>query len=616
MKNNFGSSLELIEYKDEKQEIEYNNDIIWDTKQVNQLLEKIKRRESIKGPTPFFEGKNDLRKGNILFELTPTEIEEFIRCKNDVLYYAEHYCFITNSGKVFKIPLRDYQKRILKALQEEDMNIILSSRQSGKTTIIAIFMSWYMNFHNNRFCLTTAHKEMGMYQTLRNIHLLYEKLPFFLKPGIIQKAIKSMSYDNASHIQGSTTTADSGRSFPVNLLFTDEFAFVKESIAEEFYTSLLPTLSGQDNFKFIIASTVNGYNQFAKIFIAAKKKENSFIPHQVDWWEVPGRDEAWKNNMIRNLGSVAAFEQEYGNKIYNESDGSVEIYDQRFLTKIKTKFISSTDPSLYRNVNNDWLQYLKFNPNIPFDKFDNDYKLVISIDFADGIGKDYTVASIFRISPMSPAQLKNPKMVIDDEYSFFGLQQLGIWRSNIIDLDKFGEGLTDFLYKYLDQQNVILVVEVNDFRWQVVNNVLKSNSKYKECIYMRTKHSATKKPPKIGVRIDRGNKKIYFNTLKRYISNKKIKIYEENTIDELISFGINEKGEYVSGTGNDDICMSILNTIPMFENEIFHEMVTEIFEESYRQSYGVDPNKLLKKIREEDPQGFFYSDLLKELNQK
>jgi len=401
-----------------------------------------------------------------------------------------------------------------------------------------------------------------------------------------------------------------------NLVSTncDEFAFVSPSIAEKFYHSLYPTLSASTDSKFIITSTANGLNQFSKIFQGAYKGENGFTPHRVDWWEIPGRDEAWKEKEIKGMGSVEAFEQEYGNRFVSEGDYLADDKTQKFLSKIKRVYTPSIDGKIHSTVNNEWLTNYNQYPGYVMDTEDDNRKYIISVDFADGIGRDFTIVNVFEVTPLSPHQLKNPRLTVENEYSLFGLTQVAMWRSNKTNLTDFSEGLGNYIFDYHNHENVLLIVEVNDYRWEILNNVLKNNTKYDDSIYLCTKHRKDAKDYKVGVKLNRGNKNIFFNTIKRFIDNRKIKINESTTIEEFNNFGITKNGDYVSQTGNDDAVMSLLNIVPVFESEIFFDFVTDIFTEAFQQKFEMDADLILDKFRQRGYGDVFLSDILKDMS--
>jgi len=384
--------------------------------------------------------------------------------------------------------------------------------------------------------------------------------------------------------------------FSVNRLKSkncDEFAFVKPSIAENFYGALYPTISAQADGRFIITSTINGVNQFSKIFVAALNHENRFHAHQVDWWEKPGRDEQWKQDQIKDLGSVEKFEQEYGNKIYNDAESIIDAHTSNLLKRVKKVYSKNTDDYLESLVTDTWLADLKILHGHDFSDKSKHY--AISIDFADGYGMDYTVAQVFEVVLNSRAQIINPEYHASQSSDMFGLKQVAIWRDNRTDIDDFSKGMSKFLFNYLKPENTVLVVEANDFRWNILDNILKMNPKFKDYIYLKTKHSKDAKHMKIGVRLNTANKKYYFNLMKRYINNKRIKIFEEDTVTEFLSFGIDKTGGWVSQTGHDDAVMSVLNSVAFLDSGLFSEFCDDIIQERYKHTFKSFQTLLSKK---------------------
>ena len=184
----------------------------------------------------------------------------------------------------------------------------------------AIFIAWYTIFNVQKTCLCISNKGASVREIIDKIKVIYENLPFFLKPGVIKNDVYNMKFDNGCRLVAQSTTKKAGIGFTIHLLYLDEFAHIHPSFVNTFYENVYPTLSSSDISRIIITSTPNGFNKFHNIYDNAVKGLNEFTPTRVDWWEVPGRDEKWMKREVANLGSLKAFNEQYGNQFVSSDD--------------------------------------------------------------------------------------------------------------------------------------------------------------------------------------------------------------------------------------------------------------------------------------------------------
>lgn len=268
--------------------------IIWTTKLVNEKIEMLNMGEILKNvENPFHEKIVGLRKSGLSFKMTPGEIDEYIKCKMDLHYFAENYCWVKGEkGSPVKIKLRDYQEEILDNFFNNRFNILMASRQTGKTITSAITILHFVLFNNNKNVLVTANKLDTATEILDKMKEIYQRLPFFLQQGIRKWNEKFMSFENKSRIKGFATTKTASIGQSADFLYLDEFAYLPDNIAEKFYKSVFPTISSIENSKIIITSTPNGFNLFHKLLTDAEKPEgekSSYTAKRVYWWQVPKR---------------------------------------------------------------------------------------------------------------------------------------------------------------------------------------------------------------------------------------------------------------------------------------------------------------------------------------
>ncbi len=266
-----------------------------------------------------FQGNANLRRSGEKVDYTQDMINELIRCSQDIIYFAEKYFYIIHPdrGKE-KITLYDWQKKVLKAYVENPGGkkhcVVKIARQSGKTTISTIFLLWYALFNKDKTVAIVAHKQDAAIDILKRIKMAIGMLPLWLQQGLTDDGWnkKSVVFENGSRIIASATSAEALTSLMVNLLFLDEFAKVPAHVAEEFITSTYPVISSGKTCKIIMISTPKGLNHFYEFWAKAvrKEKSNNFFPIRVGWWEVPGRDDEWKEEMIADIGPIR-FAQEF-----------------------------------------------------------------------------------------------------------------------------------------------------------------------------------------------------------------------------------------------------------------------------------------------------------------
>ena len=261
---------------------------------------------------------NNVKRDGVIQEFTQEQIEEYVRCSKDPAYFVTKYMKVINLDKgLVPFKLYPYQKKMFKHFNDNRFSIVLACRQSGKSISSCGYLLWYALFHSDKTIAILANKGATAQEMLSRITLALENIPFFLQPGCRALNKRSIEFSNRSKIICAATSGSSIRGLSVNLLFLDEFAFVEN--ATEFYTSTYPVVSSGKTSRVIITSTANGIgNQFHKIWTGAMQGVNEFKPFRVDWWDVPGRDEKWKEQTIANTSELQ-FQQEFGNCLKNYS---------------------------------------------------------------------------------------------------------------------------------------------------------------------------------------------------------------------------------------------------------------------------------------------------------
>ena len=537
---------------------------------------------------PFHENDPELRKGNILFEYTEWELEEIKKCAEDVVYFADNYCHVMTDEGIRQISLRDYQIQILNQYQHHRKNVFVSPRQSGKTITSSIFLLWYLLFNFEKNAMIMANIGDTAAELMDKIKVIMKGLPFFLKPGLVVYNVMTMKFDNGCRIMAKTTTKTSSIGYTIHMLYMDEFAHINPNFINQFFKSVYPTISSSQIARVIITSTPNGMNKFWEIYKGAVEGENEFNPIRVEWWQVPGRDEEWKRKEIAALGSEEDFNQEYGCQFLSSSRLLLDSNTLKRLKGSEEQFIfhelSSFEksPIDYSNL----LWHPKFDPASIFEK--EGQKFYISIDTASGGGGDYSVANIFKVAPMPSSVIKN-KRFFEDESDFFCLLQVGIFRSNIIEIDEFKAFLEILIVDVLGTDNTRIVLEL-DHKGEMLMDKLLDSEEFFDEMFVYTKHSEASTKLKPGVKLTVKNKEKFCYDLKINTRSYKIIPSNKNGIHELANFGINPNGSFSSQIGKDDEAMTLVNLNCVFDVGDFQETVMDL--------YDIIPEKFRKLIEE------------------
>lgn len=261
-----------------------------------------------------------LKSANTEHEYTPEQVLELQKCSQDVVYFVKKYCKIQHPvrGEI-DFDLYTYQENMLRTFAGERLTVVLSARQTGKSQTSAAFLLWFATFHFDKTILIASNKNDNAMEMIFRIRFMYERLPHWLKAGINDDGWNkhSIGFDNGSRIHSTATSENAGRGMAISLLFLDEFAFVRDTVQQEFWTSMAPTLATGGSC--IICSTPNGdYNLFAQTWRGANIPStdipnqgiNGFVPIEVKWDEPPGRDESFKKKEIAKIGEIR-WRQEY-----------------------------------------------------------------------------------------------------------------------------------------------------------------------------------------------------------------------------------------------------------------------------------------------------------------
>ena len=570
--------------KDETDEVATR--LIWSTKAVNELTGAMDKGYRPKVPMPFYEGKQFLRRGNIVFEYTDDEIQELSRCANDIVYFASKYAVVMTDEGIRNVKLRDYQEELLRDFQHDRFNIVLASRQMGKTVTASIFNAWYLVFNYDKNTLLLANKSDTTKEIIDKAKVVIENLPFFMKPGIIKYDVMNVKADNGCRLVGQATTAKSGIGFTIHNLYIDEFAHIHHTIVNPFYENVYPTLSASKISRINITSTPNGFNKFYEIYADAEKGNNEYKATRIDWWQHPDRDDDWLKRELGNLGSEDAFNRQYGNEFTSSSTLLLSPGTMKNLRSNAIKF-QWYDFEEFDNIHIDTKDHLGFDPSWDVEDAGNSQKYYLfSVDIAEGNGGDSSVINMFEVQPMDDVDITN-LVSPGAMYDFFKLNQVGVFKSNEHPIEDFAKILYTLALDIFNSENLKLIIEYNTYGsilLEYLRTVFPGRNDFEDEMVLRFKHRHDAKTLKPGIKLKSDNKSVFCQNFKKLVETNKLKIKDVNTIQEASLFGTLRNGSYGAQMGHDDIIMTAVIATEFFGTTDYADYVEELLD-------IIDPSK-------------------------
>jgi len=554
--------------------------LVWSTKSINDLFVALDKGYRPQVSMPFYEGKQFLRRGNIVFEYTDAEITEIAKCANDIVYFAEKYAVVMTDDGIKQVKLRDYQKDLLRDFQHNRFNIVLAARQMGKTVTASIFNAWYLTFNYDKTTLLLANKSDSTKEIIDKAKVVIENLPFFLKPGIIKYDVMNVKADNGCRLVGQSTTAKSGIGFTIHNLYLDEFAHIHPTIVNSFYENVYPTLSASKISRINITSTPNGFNKFYEIYADAEQGNNEYKATRIDWWQHPDRDDDWFKRELGNLGSEDAFNRQYGNEFTSSSSLLLSPGTMKHIRKNAQQF-KWYDLDEFDNIHIDTKGFLSFSPDFDVESAaESDKYYLFSVDIAEGNGGDYSVINMFEVEPMTDFDITN--MVSPGAmYDFFRINQVATFRSNEHPMEDFAKILYTLAIDVFNPENVKLIIEFNTYGsilLQYLTTVFPGRNDFEDEMVLRFRHRHDAKVPKPGIRLKADNKSVFCQNFKKLIEINRIKINDIITVQEASLFGLVKNGSYGAQMGNDDNIMTCITATEFFGTSDYADYVEELLD--------------------------------------
>ena len=485
-------------------------------------------------------GNPNLKKANTQIEFTQDNIEEYLKCKDNPVYFAQNYVkIVTLDHGLQPFKTYDFQEKLINNFYQNRFNICKMPRQTGKSTTVISFLLHHVVFNDSVNIGILANKASTARELLSRLQVAYENLPKWMQQGILSWNKGSLELENGSKILAASTSASAVRGMSFNILFLDEFAFVPNHIADAFFASVYPTITSGKSTKVIIVSTPHGMNHFYRMWHDAENGSNEYVPTDVHWSEVPGRDEKWKKQTIKNTS-----EQQFKIEFECEFLGSVDT----LIAPSKLKSLIYDNP-IQRNAGLD-----VYEPP----KKKHDY--VMTVDVARGVGNDYSAFVLTDITEF-------PHRIVAK------------YRNNTIKPMLFPNIIWEVARKY---NEAFILCEVNDIGDQVAS-ILQYDLEYQNLLMcsMRGRagqivgqgFSGTK--TQLGLKMSKTVKKVGSLNLKTLIEEDKLFFNDYEIISELTTFVAKHNSFEAEEGCNDDLAMCLVIYAWLVAQDYFKELTDQ-----------------------------------------
>jgi hypothetical protein len=467
-------------------------------------------------------GNDKLKKVGVDLPYTEEQVTEILKCTEDPIYFIKKYVKIVNVDLgIVDFDMWPFQEDMVDGFHKNRFSICKMPRQVGKTTTTVGYMLWAVLFNPDYTIGILANKGQLAREILGRLQRAYEYLPLWLQQGIINWNKGNIELENGSKIYAYATSNSGVRGGTYNLIFLDEFAFVPHNMAQEFFTATYPVISSGKTTKVIIVSTPNGLNMFYKMWTDAIEKRSTYNPIEVHWSSVPGRDDDWKKETIRNTS------------------------EEQFRQEFETEFIGSSATL----VSGSKLRSLAFfNPISTIDKLDmyeepkEGHVYIATVDCSEGVGQDYSAINIIDATQTPYRQVAKyrandlPLLFFPNIIYSIGMKYNGAYI--LIETNNIGQQVVDILHYDLEYEN-IYKIDQHHIKGQTISGGFRRNSSF-------------------GIKTTKSVKKIGCANLKTLIESDKLIIVDFDTIAELNSF-VRVRDSYAAEEGNnDDLAMGLV----------------------------------------------------------
>jgi Terminase large subunit, T4likevirus-type, N-terminal/Terminase RNaseH-like domain len=505
-----------------------------------------------------------LKRVGVQVQWTREQIEEYQKCATDYLYFSKYVTIISLDNGIIPFDMYDFQKDMIKTFDENRFVIVKCPRQVGKTTTAITYLLWTVLFKSAQNIAILANKGKTANDILGKLQLAYESIPMWMQQGVVEWNKGRIELENKSVIISNSTSSSAARSGAYNIVFLDEFAFVPSNIAYDFITSVYPVITSGTNTKILMVSTPNGMNLFYKMWQDAVEKRSSYVPFEIHWSQVPGRDQDWREETIRNT-SERQFQQEFETEFLGSSNTLISGGKLQQLT-YKTPIAEHDKMKIYESpVKEDGEKNVK------------DHLYAIVVDPSEGKGLDSSAFSVVDIS-------QTP------------YKQVATYKSSSISPILFPTVIYNAAKLYND---AYILVEINNT--QQIADILHSDLEYENLWKVFT---GNKKPQQLSAGFARGVqlglkmspqvKRIGCANLKALIEGDKLLINDFDTYSELTTFVAKRNSFAAEEDANDDLVMGLvmfswLTTQKYFREIVNHDLRKQIQLENMNQFDELTP---------------------------
>ena len=466
-------------------------------------------------------GNPHLKRVNMPMQLTEEQVREYVKCAKDPIYFIENYVKIITLDKGFvQISLYPFQRQAVKDINDNRRVIVKAGRQVGKTTMVVGYILWYILFNEDKFVAILANKAPTAREILNRIKIAYEALPLWLQQGVRTWNKGDIELENNCRVMATSTASSAIRGYSISLLYLDEFAFVPSNIADEFFTSVYPTISSGTQSKILISSTPNGMNHYYRMWTEAAEGQNGFKHIEANWRQVPGRDQAWADDQRRILGEEK-FLQEMECEFMGSAGTLLSAAALKSLAFVKPLHTSENGIKIY---------------NQPLEG----HNYIIVADTSRGKGLDYSACVVIdcaipyrvvatykdnNISPLVyPSILKKMGDYYNQAYA-------------LVEINDNGQQVVDSLFEDYEYENILSTVDIKS---KIALTWGYGNKSYR------------------GIRTTKSVKRLGCSIVKNLIEQQKLIIEDFDIIAELSTFIAKGTSFEADDGSHDDLVMCLV----------------------------------------------------------
>lgn len=488
-----------------------------------------------------------LKQRGIIVNYTKEQVQELIKCEQDPIYFCENYIKVISLDHGI-VPYKPYpfQYKILNSLHDNRFTICKLPRQCGKSVTVTAYLIHQAIFRDNINIAILANKRDTAYELMEKLQLSFENLPKWMQQGVLSWNRGSIELENGSRIVASATSASAVRGFSYNIVVLDEFAHVASNVADDFFTSVYPTISSGDTTKVIIVSTPKGLNHFYKLWNDAEKKRNSYNPIEAHWSELPGRDEKWKKETIANTS-----EQQFAQEFDCDFIGSVGT----LINSSKLKSLTYDEPL----ISSGGLDV--------YEKAIKNHEYIMTVDVSHGLAKDYSafivvdissyphrVVAKYRDNKIKPMTFPNIIVKVAEEYNKAWI---------LCEVNDIGEQVASIIYYDIEYPNLLMT---------------SMRGRAGQCLG----HGFSGGKTQLGLKMAKAPKKLGCSNLKQIIESDKLTFKDYQIYTELTTF-VEKRSSFEADDGcNDDLVMCLVIYAWAVAQQYFKEMTSQdVREELY-----------------------------------